>query len=112
VVWPLVVEGGGGGGGGGGRGEGGGGGYPGIEAGFAWLLPPYRRQSEQGKCRSDGGGRLGATVLPPAPSPSRTPMHRPPQEPEYLGQNGEYRIDAGASPTMLKSLMYKLSYYE
>lgn len=25
---------------------------------------------------------------------------------------GQYRIDAGGSPTMLKSLMYKLSYYE
>lgn len=25
---------------------------------------------------------------------------------------GAYRIDAGGSPTMLRSLMYKLSYYE
>lgn len=33
------------------------------------------------------------------------------KESDYLG-NGQYRIDAGGSPTMLKSLMYKLSYYD
>jgi len=32
------------------------------------------------------------------------------KEHEYLPK-GEYRIDAGGSPTMLNSLMYKLSYY-
>jgi dolichyl-diphosphooligosaccharide--protein glycosyltransferase len=31
-------------------------------------------------------------------------------EADYFS-NGEYRIDAAASPTMLNSLMYKLSYY-
>jgi hypothetical protein len=34
------------------------------------------------------------------------------KEKDYLGEGGQYRIDAGGSPTMLKSLMYKLSYYE
>ncbi|KAN0047997.1 hypothetical protein ACTA71_002388 [Dictyostelium dimigraforme] len=32
------------------------------------------------------------------------------KEQDYL-TNGQYRIDKGASPTMLNSLMYKLSYY-
>lgn len=34
------------------------------------------------------------------------------QESDYLGEHGSYRIDAGGSQTMLKTLMYKLSYYE
>jgi dolichyl-diphosphooligosaccharide--protein glycosyltransferase len=33
------------------------------------------------------------------------------KEADYLGRRG-YSIDAEGSPTMLKSLMYKLSYYE
>ncbi|CDW54120.1 Argonaute 1 isoform B [Trichuris trichiura] len=32
-------------------------------------------------------------------------------EADYLSASGEYRIDREASPTMLNSLMYKLSYY-
>ena len=34
------------------------------------------------------------------------------KESDYLGQGGQYRIDEGGSPTMLMSLMYKLSYHE
>jgi len=34
------------------------------------------------------------------------------KEPDYFSPEGEYRIDAGGSPTMLNSLMYKLSYYQ
>jgi dolichyl-diphosphooligosaccharide--protein glycosyltransferase len=34
------------------------------------------------------------------------------KEQDYIGEGGQYRIDSGASPTMLKSLMYKLSYHE
>jgi dolichyl-diphosphooligosaccharide--protein glycosyltransferase len=33
------------------------------------------------------------------------------RERDYLSPRGEYRIDAGGSPTMLNSLMYKLCYY-
>ena len=33
------------------------------------------------------------------------------REEDYSGDDGQYRIDAGASTTMLNSLMYKLSYY-
>jgi len=33
------------------------------------------------------------------------------KEPQYLSNRGEYRIDAGGSPTMLNCLMYKLCYY-
>lgn len=33
------------------------------------------------------------------------------QERNYLNNRGEYRIDSGGSPTMLNSLMYKMSYY-
>lgn len=32
------------------------------------------------------------------------------QEPNYFAE-GQYRMDAGGSPTMLNCLMYKLSYY-
>ena len=32
-------------------------------------------------------------------------------EADYYSPRGEYRIDSEASPTMLNSLMYKLSYY-
>jgi hypothetical protein len=34
------------------------------------------------------------------------------RERDYLTERGEYRVDAGGAPAMLKSLMYKLSYYE
>eukprot|EP00878_Enallax_costatus_P012429 GHUV01012980.1.p1 GENE.GHUV01012980.1~~GHUV01012980.1.p1 ORF type:complete len:746 (+),score=134.61 GHUV01012980.1:2607-4844(+) len=34
------------------------------------------------------------------------------KESDYLGEGGQYRIDEGGSPTMLKSLMYKLSYHD
>lgn len=34
------------------------------------------------------------------------------KEQDYLSPEGAYRIDAGGSPTMLRSLMYKLSYYD
>eukprot|EP00879_Flechtneria_rotunda_P032518 GHRR01035735.1.p1 GENE.GHRR01035735.1~~GHRR01035735.1.p1 ORF type:complete len:182 (+),score=41.02 GHRR01035735.1:256-801(+) len=34
------------------------------------------------------------------------------KEKDYLGEGGAYRIDSGGSPTMLKSLMYKLSYHD
>ncbi|KAF6258860.1 Oligosaccharyl transferase STT3 subunit-domain-containing protein [Scenedesmus sp. NREL 46B-D3] len=34
------------------------------------------------------------------------------KEQDYVGEGGQYRIDSGASPTMLKSLMYKLSYHD
>ncbi|WIA39883.1 hypothetical protein OEZ86_013325 [Tetradesmus obliquus] len=34
------------------------------------------------------------------------------KEQDYIGEGGQYRIDSGASPTMLKSLMYKLSYHD
>jgi hypothetical protein len=34
------------------------------------------------------------------------------KERDYLSAKGEYRIDAEGNPIMLKSLMYKLSYYE
>lgn len=33
------------------------------------------------------------------------------KEPDYMGKEGYYRIDKDASPTMLNTLMYKLSYY-
>jgi dolichyl-diphosphooligosaccharide--protein glycosyltransferase len=33
------------------------------------------------------------------------------KEADYLN-NGNYRIDKDGAPTMMKSLMYKLSYYE
>lgn len=33
------------------------------------------------------------------------------REDDYMGEEGQYRVDAGASKTMLNSLMYKLSYY-
>lgn len=33
------------------------------------------------------------------------------KEKDYFSSRGEYRIDSEASPTMLNSLMYKLSYY-
>ena len=32
------------------------------------------------------------------------------QEPDYFG-GGQYRMDAGGSPTMLNSMMYKMCYY-
>ncbi|KAI8469243.1 MAG: Oligosaccharyl transferase STT3 subunit-domain-containing protein [Monoraphidium minutum] len=34
------------------------------------------------------------------------------KEKDYLSANGDYRIDAEGNPIMLKSLMYKLSYYD
>lgn len=34
------------------------------------------------------------------------------KEQDYIGEGGQYRIDQGGSATMLKSLMYKLSYHE
>jgi len=34
------------------------------------------------------------------------------KEADYLDGQGQYRIDRGAAPAMLKSVMYKLSYYE
>jgi dolichyl-diphosphooligosaccharide--protein glycosyltransferase len=33
------------------------------------------------------------------------------KERDYMGE-GQYRVDASASSTMLNSLMYKLSYYK
>lgn len=33
------------------------------------------------------------------------------QERDYLSKRGQYRIDSEGSPTMLNSLMYKISYY-
>ena len=33
------------------------------------------------------------------------------REDDYMGEEGQYRVDSGASRTMLNSLMYKLSYY-
>jgi len=33
------------------------------------------------------------------------------KEPDYYGENGNYRIDKFASDTMLNCLMYKLCYY-
>ncbi|KAF5394858.1 Dolichyl-diphosphooligosaccharide--protein glycosyltransferase subunit STT3, partial [Paragonimus heterotremus] len=33
------------------------------------------------------------------------------QEKDFLTENGDYRVDKAASPTMLNCLMYKLSYY-
>lgn len=33
------------------------------------------------------------------------------REEDYMGEDGQYRVDAGASKTMANSLMYKLSYY-
>ena len=33
------------------------------------------------------------------------------QEPNYFTQQGEYKVDAQASPAMKNSLMYKMSYY-
>ena len=33
------------------------------------------------------------------------------KESDYYGQNGQYRVDAGGSRTMLNCLMYKLCYY-
>lgn len=33
------------------------------------------------------------------------------QEKDYLSKRGQYRIDSEGSPTMLNSLMYKISYY-
>jgi dolichyl-diphosphooligosaccharide--protein glycosyltransferase len=33
------------------------------------------------------------------------------QEKDYLSSRGQYRIDSEGSPTMLNSLMYKISYY-
>jgi len=33
------------------------------------------------------------------------------KEADYYSKQGEYRVDAGASPTMLNTLMYKLCYY-
>jgi len=33
------------------------------------------------------------------------------REDDYMGADGQYRVDSGASKTMLNSLMYKLSYY-
>jgi dolichyl-diphosphooligosaccharide---protein glycosyltransferase len=34
------------------------------------------------------------------------------KEPDYLDRQGQYRVDQGAAPALLKSVMYKLSYYE
>ncbi len=34
------------------------------------------------------------------------------KEPDYLTADGDYRVDGAASPTMLNTLMYKLSYYQ
>lgn len=33
------------------------------------------------------------------------------QEADYFTERGEFRIDAEGTPTLLNSLMYKLSYY-
>ncbi len=33
------------------------------------------------------------------------------QESDYFTPQGEFRVDAGGSPTLLNCLMYKLSYY-
>lgn len=33
------------------------------------------------------------------------------QESDYFTENGEFRVDAEGSPTLLNCLMYKLSYY-
>lgn len=33
------------------------------------------------------------------------------QESDYFTEHGEFRVDAEGSPTLLNSLMYKLSYY-
>jgi dolichyl-diphosphooligosaccharide--protein glycosyltransferase len=33
------------------------------------------------------------------------------KEPDYFTPNGEFRVDAGGSPTLLNSLMYLTSYY-
>jgi dolichyl-diphosphooligosaccharide--protein glycosyltransferase len=34
------------------------------------------------------------------------------KEPDYLDKQGQYRVDKGAAPALIKSVMYKLSYYE
>lgn len=35
-----------------------------------------------------------------------------PQESDYVTDRGEFRVDAEGTPTLLNSLMYKLSYYK
>lgn len=35
-----------------------------------------------------------------------------PQESDYFTDRGEFRVDAEGTPTLLNSLMYKLSYYK
>ena len=33
------------------------------------------------------------------------------KEPEYMGSDGQYRLDSGAGKALLESTMYRLSYY-
>jgi hypothetical protein len=35
-----------------------------------------------------------------------------PQESDYFTDRGEFRVDSEGTPTLLNSLMYKLSYYK
>jgi hypothetical protein len=75
----------------------------------------HHRLARQTLCAHSTRQRLAPGLVWPWRRPenacqrSPPPSHRssPPPPPQ-----GDYRIDAAGSPTMLKSLMYKLSYYE
>lgn len=56
------------------------------------------------------GWRVEGPHLPPSHPPTTPPPSHPPSHPPI--KQGEYRVDAQGSPTMLKSAIYKFSYYE
>jgi hypothetical protein len=89
--------------------------------GQAWRKGLPRRGREPSG--PGGGGRrppgtLRLTPIANRGSPRPLPAHTiktppfPSRCPHPPIQKGEYRVDAEGNPIMLKSLMYKLSYYE
>ena len=47
----------------------------------------------------------------PVTMTTRTHTHTLPQESNYFTPQGEFRVDAGGSPTLLNCLMYKMAYF-